>query len=112
MGRNNNAHRAIHPRKLFDDDAVLDCNLSPGAADIFWKKSRPGIPTVPSFLMTSSGKDLRLVPLHDMRQDFRMRKFADGAAKLNLFRRVLEFHGARRSSSRVASQCIVPSPGG
>ena len=84
------AHRAIHAREFLDDDGVLDVAQA-GAAQLLGK-NRPHVAQPAQLADHFEREDLPLIPLRDVRRDFRFREFPDGLAELDLFRSVLEFH--------------------
>ena len=89
--REDDPHRAIHARKFLDDDGVFDVTESRAA--VLFGKNRAHVTELAQLLDDFERKSLRLVPLHDVRPNFRFRELAHGFAKVNLLRRVVEFHG-------------------
>ena len=87
------AHRAIHAREFFDDDGVLD--VAQARAAQFFGEDRAQVAELAQLFDHLQREDLRLVPLHHVGRDLRFGEFADGFAKLDLFRRVLEIHRLR-----------------
>ena len=74
------AHRAIHARELFNDDGVLDV-AQPGAAQ-FLGKNGAHVAELAQFADHFERERLRLVPFHDVRQDFAFGELPNGFAKL------------------------------
>ena len=76
MRRDNDAHRAIHPRQLFDGDHVFD--VAHAGAGIFGGENCSQQSELAQFLDRSQRKLASLVPLHDVGQDFALGEIADG----------------------------------
>ncbi len=66
------AHRAIHARELLDDDGVLDVAQA-GAAQ-FLREDGAHVAELAELADDFEREDLRLVPLHDVRARFRLRR--------------------------------------
>ena len=82
--------RAIHPRQFFDDDGVFD--VAKTRAAVIFREDRAQVAEPTQLFDNFQGKYLVLVPLHDMRRDFGLGELSDRLAKLDLLRRVVEFH--------------------
>ena len=74
MRRQNDAHRAIHPRQLFNNDGVIDV-AQPGAAQVL-RENGPHVAQPAQLPNHFARKLLRLIPFHDVRGDFGFGEFA------------------------------------
>ena len=82
MCRHDNADRAIHARKLFDDRDVL--HIPHARAAVLRWEHRSHQPQLADFFNRVQRKLSRLVPLHDVGADLPLGKLAYGLLQLQL----------------------------
>ena len=88
-------HRAIHARELFDGDGVFD--IAKPRAAVFFREDNAEQAEFGELGDQFGGKARGFVPFHDVRRDFRLREVPHGALELLLFVGEREVHAGRAS---------------
>ena len=80
MRRDNEPHRRVDARKLLDNDGVIDV-AEPGSAQIF-REDHSQEAELAALLDYFERESLVLIPLQDVRRDFRLRELPNVFAEL------------------------------
>ena len=98
MRRDNNAHRAIHARQLFDGDHIF--HIAHAGAGVLGGKNCSQQSELAQLFDRSQRKLASLVPLHDVGQDFALGELTNGFLQLLLLVTQLKIQDSSTPRSR------------